>query len=184
LDHPWFTPGQPPVILAVGRLSIEKDFSTLIKAFAILRKHRVARLIILGTGKEQSGLMALAEGLGIRDDLEMPGFCDNPYTYMSRSRLLVLSSKWEALSAVLIEALICGTQVVSTDCPSGPAEILSNGKYGRLVPVGDHVSLAAAMDEAIDQPLPVDGLRERASMYTVNRAVDKYLSALGMSQDE
>jgi glycosyltransferase involved in cell wall biosynthesis len=183
LDHPWFATGQPPVILAVGRLSIEKDYPTLLKAFAALRKHRVARLIILGTGKEQSDLMALAEKLGIRDDLEMPGFCENPYAYMSRSRVFVLSSKWEGLGTVLIEALICGTQVVSTDCPSGPAEILSNGKYGRLVPVGDHASLAAAVDEAIAQPFPAERLRERASMFTVDRAVDKYLRALGMSQD-
>jgi glycosyltransferase involved in cell wall biosynthesis len=114
----------------------------------------------------------------------MPGFCNNPYAYMSRSRVFALSSKWEGLSTVLIEALICGTQVVSTNCPSGPAEILSNGKFGRLVPVGDHASLAAAMDEAIDQPIQAERLRERASMFTVDRSVDKYLRALGMSQDE
>jgi glycosyltransferase involved in cell wall biosynthesis len=184
LDHPWFAAGQPPVILTVGRLSNEKDYSTLIKAFAALRKQREARLIILGTGKERSSLMALAEGLGIRDDLYMPGFCNNPYAYMSRSRVFALSSKWEGLSTVLIEALICGTQVVSTDCPSGPGEILSNGKFGRLVPVGDPASLAAAMEEAINQPIPAERLRERAAMFTVDRAVDKYLRALGMSQDE
>jgi glycosyltransferase involved in cell wall biosynthesis len=145
LNHPWFQPGEPPVILGVGRLTHQKDFATLIRAFAIVRKELECRLVILGEGEERPKLEALAKELGIGEDVDLPGFVDNPYKYMARASLFVLSSRYEGLPNVLIEALACGTPVVSTDCPSGPREILMNGKGGLLVPVGNAEKMATAI---------------------------------------
>jgi len=149
VEHPWFSAGQPPVVLGIGRLTRAKDFATLVASFARLRARCPARLMILGEGEERSALVALIRKLSVSEDVALPGFVDNPYSYLTRSSLFVLSSAWEGLPTVLIEALALGTPVVSTDCPSGPAEILSNGKYGVLVPVGDIEMMAGAMHKAI-----------------------------------
>jgi glycosyltransferase involved in cell wall biosynthesis len=172
-DHPWFEPGQPPVILGVGRLTRQKDFPTLIRAFAEVRRKRPVRLLILGEGEDRADLTALARELGVSEDVELPGF-RNALSYMAGSALFVLSSGWEGLPTVLIEALAAGTRVVSTDCPSGPREILQDGRIGALVPVGDVAAMAAAMLEALDQPTtttPVDAL----APFTREAAVDNYL---------
>ncbi|HEY9651411.1 MAG TPA: glycosyltransferase, partial [Coleofasciculaceae cyanobacterium] len=137
LDHPWFEPSSPPVILGVGRLEKQKDFPTLIRAFALVQQQRPARLMLLGEGKERPYLEALVQELGIEEHVALPGFVDNPYAYMGKSAVFVLSSLFEGLPTVLIEAMAGGTRLVSTDCESGPAEILSNGQYGKLVRVGD-----------------------------------------------
>jgi glycosyltransferase involved in cell wall biosynthesis len=142
LDHPWFKPDQPPVLLAVGRLQMQKDYPTLIRAFAQVRQTQPVRLLILGEGKERPMLEALIKELGLEQDVSLPGFVLNPYAYMAHATLFVLSSRWEGLPTVLIEALCCGTPVVSTDCPSGPREILRDGEYGQLVPVGEVNALA------------------------------------------
>jgi glycosyltransferase involved in cell wall biosynthesis len=160
LDHPWFSPDAPPVILAVGRLTAVKDYPTLLRAFALLRQWRAARLFILGEGELRRELGALAETLGIAADVQFAGFDPNPYRYMKRSAVLALSSAWEGFGNVLVEALACGTQVVATDCPSGPAEILAGGKFGRLVPVGDAAALAQAIESALLAPLPPDALTQ------------------------
>jgi glycosyltransferase involved in cell wall biosynthesis len=150
LDHPWFLPQEPPVILGVGKLEAQKDFPTLIRAFAWVRKVREARLAILGWGPDRPQLEALIQELGLEEDAALLGYVDNPYPYMARAAVFVLSSAWEGLPTVLIEAMAVGTPVVSTDCPSGPAEILDNGKYGWLTPVGDSTALAKAILAAID----------------------------------
>lgn len=173
-DHPWFAPGQPPVILGVGRLTQQKDFPTLIRAFAEVRRRRPARLMILGEGEDRPELTALAAQLGVAGDVALPGFRDNAMAYMAGSRLFVLSSAWEGLPTVLIEAMAAGARVVSTDCPSGPREILQNGLLGALVPVGDPAALAQAMLEALERPadaLPSDALKP----FTKEAAVDHYL---------
>jgi glycosyltransferase involved in cell wall biosynthesis len=149
LEHPWFEPARPPVILAVGRLRPQKDFPTLIRAFAQVRQTRSARLLILGEGSERPGLEALVGQLGLEQDVSLPGFVANPYPYMARAPLFVLSSRWEGLPGVLIEALYCGALLIATDCPSGPREILADGQYGQLVPVGDVSALAQAMSLAL-----------------------------------
>lgn len=151
LDHPWFAPGQPPVLLGAGRLTGQKDFALLIRAFARVRTNCLARLLILGEGPDRAELEALIDRLGVQGDVSLPGFVDNPYAYMARAGAFVLSSQWEGLPTVLIEALYCGTPVVSTDCPSGPREILQEGKYGQLVSVGDEAALAEAMELALNQ---------------------------------
>jgi glycosyltransferase involved in cell wall biosynthesis len=173
-DHPWFAPGQPPVILGVGRLTRAKDFPTLIRAFAEVRRQRAARLIILGEGEDRPALAALAQELRVADDVALPGFQENALAYMAGSALFVLSSAWEGLPTVLIEALAAGTRVVATDCPSGPREILQDGRLGALVPVGDPAALARAMLDALEQPggaVPWDALMP----FTMEAAVDNYL---------
>jgi glycosyltransferase involved in cell wall biosynthesis len=152
LDHPWFREGEPPVILAVGRLTAQKDFGMLIRAFARVRQARPARLMILGEGEDRPLLEDLVRQLGVEQDVSLPGFVTNPYPYMTHAAMFVLSSRWEGLPTVLVEALYCGTSLISTDCPSGPGEILKNGQYGRLVPVGDDIALAKAIVTTLDHP--------------------------------
>jgi glycosyltransferase involved in cell wall biosynthesis len=173
-NHPWFAPGEPPVILGVGRLTRQKDFPTLIRAFAEVRRRRAARLIILGDGEERHRLTALAGELGVADDVALPGFRENALAYMAGSALFVLSSAWEGLPTVLIEALAAGTRVVSTDCPSGPREILQDGRLGALVPVANVAALTEAMVNALEQPrgpIPLAAL----TPFTRDAAVDNYL---------
>jgi len=127
----------------------QKDFPTLIQAFAHVRRAYPARLLILGEGEERPALEALVRQLGLEQDVSLPGFAVNPYPYMARASLFVLSSRWEGLPGVLIEALYCGAPLVATDCPSGPREILRDGQYGQLVPVGDVTALAQAIETTL-----------------------------------
>ena len=150
LDHPWFHSDQPPVVLAVGRLVPQKGYPTLLQAFARVCRMRPVRLIILGEGDERENLERLSKELGIQDSVCLPGFIDNPYPYMKNAALFVLSSRFEGLPGVLIEALYCGTPVIATDCPGGSREILADGKFGQLVPVGDPDSLADAILSALE----------------------------------
>jgi glycosyltransferase involved in cell wall biosynthesis len=180
VDHLWLISSGPPVFLAVGRLDKQKDYLTLLHAFADVRSKIDARLIILGEGHLRPALEMLAQQLGISVDVSLPGFVSNPYAYMAKASVYVLSSAWEGFPNVLVEALACQVQVVSTDCHSGPAEILDGGRYGRLVPVGDPSALATAMLEAMRDPLPVNLLRARAADFTVEKSVRGYLHAAGI----
>lgn len=173
-EHPWFGAGQPPVILGVGRLTRQKDFPTLIRAFAEVRRQHPAHLIILGEGEDRPELEVLIGELGLRGDVALAGFRDNAIAYMMGSAVFVLSSAWEGLPTVLIEALAAGARVVSTDCPSGPREILQDGRLGALVPVGDAPALARAVIDALNNPgdtVPSDAL----TPFTRDAAVDNYL---------
>lgn len=177
VDDPWLAAGQPPVLLAVGRLTAQKDFPTLLRAFARVRREREARLLILGEGEERGALEALAGQLGLSDSVRLPGFAANPYACMSRAALFVLSSRWEGLPTVLIEALACGLPIVSTDCRSGPQEILAGGRFGALVPVRDEQALARAILAALDgrTPRPTP---ESWQPYALDVVVDRYLETL------
>lgn len=183
IDHPWFERGSPPVILGAGRVGRAKDFMTLIRAFARVRRNRPARLMILGKGKvrkdnrpdkRQVELTELASRLGVAEDVAFPGFVRNPFPYMAHAAVFAVSSLYEGFCNVLVEAMACGCPVVSTDCPSGPAEILENGKYGPLVPVGDDAALAEAICGLLDTPTEADVLRSRAGAFTADRAVARY----------
>jgi glycosyltransferase involved in cell wall biosynthesis len=178
LDHPWFEQGGPPVILSVGRLIAQKDFQTLIRGFASLLTRRNARLMILGEGRQRGELESLADKLGIASNVEMPGFVTNPYQYMARASIFALTSLYEGLPGVLIQALACGCPVISTDCPGGSAEILDNGKYGHLIPIGDEVALADTLDRMLAETPDKDMLRNRASEFSVDRAAQQYLDYL------
>ena len=179
IDHPWFAPGEPPVILGAGRLVGQKDFATLIRSFAIVRQSRPARLMILG-GNAGSGptLEALVKELELTDDVVMPGFKENYFAYLAKADVFVLSSRWEGLPTVLIHAMAVGAPIVSTDCKSGPAEILDQGKYGTLVPVGN----PEAMAEAILKTLAGETKRADSdwlSQFNVDTVTNQYLEFLG-----
>jgi glycosyltransferase involved in cell wall biosynthesis len=175
LTHSWFVPGAPPVILSVGRLTVAKDYATLIRAFARVRKSRQARLLILGDGEQRQALAGLVRDLQLLEDVSLPGSVDNPYPYFARAAVFALSSIWEGLSSVLIEALALGTPVVATDCASGSREILSGGRHGRLVPVGDETALAEALVATLDSPPSAEQLAAfPVEEFTVHAAVERY----------
>ncbi|MBO3457554.1 glycosyltransferase [Aetokthonos hydrillicola] len=181
VNHPWFKPGEPPVILGVGRLYPQKDFATLIRAFALVRQLSRARLVILGTGPQQPYLENLIHELNLEQDVVLLGFVENPYAYMAKAAVFVLSSAWEGLGNVLIEAMAVGTPVISTNCPSGPAEILADGKYGSLTPVGDPKAMAQAILSILaGNTKKVDSTW--LHQFTLEACSEKYLNILNRSQ--
>jgi glycosyltransferase involved in cell wall biosynthesis len=176
LDHPWFQGGEPPVILAVGRLTAQKGFDVLIQAFAQVRKNCPARLVILGEGEERSALEALVRELKLEQDVGMPGFV-NPYPYMAHAAAFVLSSRWEGLPTVLVEAMSLGMPIIATDCPSGPREILMDGKYGVLVPVDNPFALAAAIETTLTNTV-LRPPKESWAPFALDSIVDQYINIL------
>ncbi len=180
VEHPWFQTGEPPVILGVGRLTKQKSFETLIQAFYQVLKQVKARLIILGTGPDQAKLQSLLYKLSLENEVSLQGFVENPYAYMTRAKVFVLSSAWEGFGNVLVEAMAVGTPVISTDCQSGPSEILADGKYGYLTPVGDSPAIA----EAILQVLYGNYKRVDSNwlnQFSIQNSAQKYLEALSLT---
>lgn len=181
IEHAWF--GEDvPVVLGVGRLVEEKDFGTLMRAFAMVRAKCPARLVILGEGPLRGELEGLARELGIDGDFALPGFDKNPFKYMARCRAFVLSSRFEGLPGVLIQAMACGAPVIATDCPSGPSEIVTPNEDGILVPVGDVETMAAAIERVLGDRERANemGARARASAerFRVDRVMERYTAAL------
>ena len=172
--HPWLVQADTPVILAAGRLVEQKDYPTLIKAFALLTARRPCRLIIIGEGKERKALEELVAQLGVNDRASLPGWVPNPRPFMTHAALFVLSSLHEGFGNVLVEAMACGCPCVSTDCPAGPSEILQGGQVGPLVPVGDVEALAQAMDDVLEEPPDKQLLKQRAEYFSVERAAEAY----------
>lgn len=178
VDHPWFNGPTPPVVVSVGRLAQQKDYLTLLRAFADVLRVRPARLVIVGEGPERSRLLATTRELGIAEHVDLPGYRSNPYAYVRRARVFVLSSIAEGLPCVLIEALACGTPVVSTACVTGPREILEDGKWGRLVPVGDSAAMARAILSTLDESADSSALVARAKLFDFAPSVDQHLELL------
>ena len=177
--HPWFDDQRTPVILTAGRLDIaQKDQPTLLKAFAEVLKSHPARLIVLGEGPDRAGLTALTRELRIREHVDFAGFRANPFAYMARARVFVLSSVCEGLPTVLIEAMASGAPVVSTDCPGGVREILEGGKWGRLVPVGDWQALAGAIRDTLDRPPARECLIARARHYSAAASLERHVELI------
>ncbi|WP_424005004.1 glycosyltransferase (plasmid) [Haloarcula salina] len=175
VDHPWIESDDLDVVLGVGRLERAKNYGSFLRAFERVQAARPdTRAIIVGRGSKRDELEELAAELGIKDAVSFPGFVDNPYGYMAGADVLTMSSIHEGLPTVLIEALACGCPVVSTDCPSGPSEILENGEYGPLVAVDDDEGLASAIQETLDDPLPSDVLIQRANDFAPDAVIDQY----------
>ncbi|WP_295454576.1 glycosyltransferase [uncultured Thiodictyon sp.] len=178
IDHPWFGDTGIPVLVFAGRLEIEKDLPTLLRAFARLRAQRDCRLLIIGDGRLRPAVEAERAALGLTESVEMPGWAPNPYPYLRQASLVVLSSIWDALPTVLIESLALGTPVVSTECGAGPREILDGGRFGPLVPPGDVEALADAMARTLTNPLPAATLRQGGERYEAQRNADLYLKLM------
>ncbi len=177
VTHPWFADGEPPVILSVGREAPQKDHPTLVEAFGLARRDVDARLVILGklSPSYRATLLSLARGHGVDEDIGFVDFDENPYRYMRRAGLLALSSRWEGLPMVILEALACGTPVVSTDAPYGPREIL--GGWGDLPPVGDAPALARALTRTLRGARPTEeALMRRAADFSFEKSVDAYVA--------
>jgi len=178
-EHPWLVSGtRIPVILAAGRLTRQKGFDVLLQAFARLRRQRPARLLILGEGKERDVLEGLVRDNAMAGDVELPGFVEDPVPYMAHADLFVLSSRWEGLGNVLVEALAARCPLVATDCPSGPQEILEQGRHGTLVPPDDVAALAEAMGRALDAPH--HPAAEAADRFRGDRVARRYLETVGL----
>jgi glycosyltransferase involved in cell wall biosynthesis len=184
-SHPWLEDEGPPVVLGAGRLTRQKDFATLLRAFALVRQDSQARLVILGEGEERKALEALAMDLGIAEDVALPGFTVNPYAAIARAAVFVLSSRWEGLSNVLIEAQAVGTPVVATDCPSGPREVLLDGEAGLLVPVGGPEAMAEAVRRVLTQPglaaMITGRARQGLGRFSSGPCAERYLELAGLT---
>ena len=178
--HPWFLEEGRCVLLGAGRFQRQKDFPTLLRAFAEVRRSRRCRLVILGEGSQRTQLQGLIEELGIGQDVDLPGFQVNPYPFMKHASLFVLSSAWEGSPNALTEAMALGTPVVSTDCPSGPRELLHDGLYGPLIPVGDAAALAQGMLQVLRAPPEPSTLMGAIAQYNQAQSAAAYLHALGL----
>lgn len=176
VSHPWLS-GSIPVIVSAGRLNKQKDFPTLIRAFSLVRQKMEARLIIIGEGEERPNLERLVRELGMASCVDMPGFARNPYPYIKRADLYVMSSFYEGFPNALVEAMACGTPVVSTACP-GPDEIITDGVTGYLVPVSDVDRMAQAIERVLGNKEVAGRLAEAAGRYVnqyhVSRVVSMY----------
>jgi glycosyltransferase involved in cell wall biosynthesis len=179
-DHPWLTGGGEPLVLGVGRLVRQKDFPTLIKAVALLRRRVDCRLLILGEGKERGRLESLVADLGIGEWVDLPGFVPNPFAFMARASVFALSSAWEGSPNVLIQALALGTPAVATNCRSGPEDILDGGRLGRLVPVGDAAALARAIEETVATPPDPTLLKRGVERFRKDICCRRYAEVLNL----
>ena len=184
VEHAWFVRGEPPIILGVGRLVWHKDFFTLIRAFAQVRRNSPARLMILGEGEQRPELERLIRELGLTRDVSLPGFRNNPYAYMAKAAVYTLSSVSEGLPTALIEALALGTPVIATDCESGPREILAGGKYGQLTPVGDVNALTIAICNVIQHGKYSNPQKDWLNTFSLDTCISRYLRMMQCEVDE
>ncbi|MDO0946738.1 glycosyltransferase [Chromohalobacter israelensis] len=181
LHHEWLSSSDACVVLHVGRLDVQKNQALLLRAFSLAVKSAPGiKLVILGEGEEKNNLENLASELGVKDSVDFVAFQDNPYPYYKAADLFVLSSDWEGFGNVIVEALACGTPVISTDCPGGPRTILADGKYGVLVPCGDVERLSLEMVKNIKNvgAWNFEELKMRANEFTVEAVAKKYLEAV------
>ena len=183
VDDPWFLEKAIPIVVAAGTLAPWKGFSDLIYAISELsRKGRAVRLVILGEGPLRGELTALTEKLGLTEQVCLPGYTDNPLKYFARADVFVLSSHVEGLPNVLVEAMLCGCTPVSTDCPTGPREVLQDGRFGYLVPVQDPAALAAGIERALDRPISKEELALAVRPFEEKTVLQRHFEILGLSK--
>ena len=178
IEHPWFKDDAAlPVVLAVGRLTGAKNYPLLLRAFAQALSDQPARLVVLGEGAERPKLERLIRELGITESVSLAGFDSNPFRYMAKCDLYVMSSDWEGLPGSLLQALALRGNVVSTDCPSGPREVLNAGEYGTLVPRGDQCAMAAAITRQLASAKSledVSGLQGWLGRFSASNIISQY----------
>lgn len=182
IQHKWYSQHDRPIVLGVGRLTLQKGFSTLIRAFHLVRQQLPSRLLILGEGEMRQELESMAHSMGMDKDVELHGYETNPFPFFTNADVFVLSSTWEGFARVIIEAMACGTPVVSTDCHGGPAEILQDGRYGLMVPVGDAPALAEAILNTLREPISSERLRARALEFSLDPILDRYIELMGLDR--
>ena len=181
VEHEWLDRKDCPVLIAAGALAPWKGFADLIHAMKALSRSRAARLIILGDGPLRSELEALIVELGLSKIVKLQGYVENPLKYFARADIFALSSHVEGLPNVLVEAMMCGCTPVSTDCPTGPREVIQDGKYGYLVPMRDPAAMAAAIEEALDNPIPKGRLAEAVRPFEEGAVIERHFGLLGLS---
>ncbi len=179
-EHRFFDEDSPPVILGIGRLSHEKGFDVLIRAFGLLLETTDARLLIVGEGEDRPELEALVTELGLENKVDLPGFVDGVPSYISQAAVVAMPSRIEGFGNALVEAMAGGVPCVATDCPGGPSDILEQGKFGPLAQVDDPGALATGIEKAMRDPVPADVLKSRAAEYSLDRVVARYLEVLGV----
>ena len=182
IEHAWLIDKTIPVLVAAGRLAPWKGFADLIEAVTLVKAKRQVRLLILGDGPLRNDLQGLIESRGVGDVVQLVGYVENPLKYFSHSDVFVLSSLVEGLPNVLVEAMMCGCTPVSTDCPTGPSEVLQNGKFGYLVPMRDPVSMAAAIEQALAHPIAKELLIEAVRPFEESVVVDRHFEMLGLCE--
>ena len=182
--HPWLAENRVPVILGIGRLSPEKDFATLLRAFALLRQRVASRLILVGSGPEEGALRSLVRQLSLDEAVDFCGFVLNPWAFMSRAQLVASSSLAEGFSMVLAEAMACGTNVVSVDSGSAVRGLLPASIFGPLCTPGDAAGLAAAMTWRLARPLPSSALRSQSEQFDIGLIAPRYGALLRASLND
>lgn len=185
--HPWYKIKKMPIVISAGRLIKSKGYVDLLDAFALVRQRTPARLVILGEGEERNFLEARAVELGVSNDVAFVGFQLYPYPFIAHADVFVLSSYLEGFPNVLLEAMACGTPVISTDCPSGPSEIITEGADGLLVSVGDTFAMAKAMERLIlNVPLRIkfaEAAKKVVKKFSVSSITKQYEQAITDSLD-
>jgi glycosyltransferase involved in cell wall biosynthesis len=181
VDHPWMVNKRVPVLVAAGRLAPWKGFADLIGAMTLLASKRRVRLLILGDGPLRTDLQALIDARSLGEVVQLVGYVENPLKYFARADVFVLSSHVEGLPNVLVEAMMCGCTPVSTDCPTGPREVLQGGKYGYLVPMCDPVAMAAGIEKALDHPIPKPLLTEAVRPFEEGAVLARHFEVLGLA---
>jgi len=171
------------VLVAAGSLAPWKGFGDLIRAMDVLkRRGRDVRLVILGEGALRAELEALVAELGLGDRIRLPGFTDNVLKYFARADAFVLSSHVEGMPNVLVEAMMCGCTPVATDCQTGPRELLQDGRYGYLVPVGEADGIADGIEAALDNPIPPERLAEAVTPFEEAAVIGRHFQVLGLAE--
>jgi glycosyltransferase involved in cell wall biosynthesis len=180
VDHPWFNDHDMPTLVAAGQLGPWKGFTDLIAAVHIVMQKQPVRLVIFGEGAQRDTLQAQIDALGMQDSIRLEGHVTNPLKYFARADVFVLSSHFEGMPNVLIEAMMAGCTPVATDCPTGPREILESGRYGYLVPVKDPIALAAGIENALSKPIDPRVLEEALKPFQEDTVLAEHFRLLGI----
>lgn len=180
VDDPWLLEDRGAILVAAGSLEPWKGFGDLIRAMSLVPASIGARLLVLGDGSLRGELQGLIDQLGLQGRVKLAGYVENPLKYFRNADVFVLSSHVEGLPNVLVEAMMCGCTPVATDCPTGPREVLQDGRFGYLVPVGDEAAMADGIVKAIENPISADELQEAVRPFSEKNVLMQHFAMLGI----